>query len=277
MMFPTSCRRALIYTIPICLLVCSFWFLSLGSSFNKETLPSILQTTKPAPTIRPKPIYLDKRPDGPPTVDNFGAATEAKSARDLPSVPSWNRSPQPHVKEQTPLFIGFTRNWRILQQVVVSYIVAGWPPEDIYVVDNSGTMFSNKENRLSLQNPSYLNYERLTEVLRINVITTPTLLTFAQLQNFYLFTALERGWSHFWWSHQDVVAVAMEDDTKQPYKSLYMKAVDILRQIKDDDKVAMRWFSYDRLELVRTQSLVDVGGWDTFIPFYMVDCDMHER
>ena len=159
----------------------------------------------------------------------------------------------------------------------MSYIVAGWPPEDIYVVDNSGTMFSNNENRLSLQNPSYLNYGRLREILKINVITTPTLLTFAQLQNFYIFTALEKSWSHFWWSHQDVVAVAVEDDEKQPYKSLYLKAVDILRKIKDDNKVAMRWFSYDRLELVRTQSLVDVGGWDTFIPFYMVDCDMHER
>ncbi|KAI4157914.1 MAG: hypothetical protein LQ342_007887 [Letrouitia transgressa] len=63
------------------------------------------------------------------------------------------------------------------------------------------------------------------------------------------------------------------------YKSLYVRAVDDMRQIMDPayGKSAMRWYSYDRLELVRTQAIIDVGGWDTLIPYYMTDCDMHER
>lgn len=66
-----------------------------------------------------------------PIVDNFPLAAKARSKSDLPPVPSWNRPPKKHVDEKTPLFIGFTRNWRLLQQVVVSYITAGWPPEDV--------------------------------------------------------------------------------------------------------------------------------------------------
>ena len=76
----------------------------------------------------------------------------------------------------------------MLQQCIVSYITSGWPPEDIFVVDNTGTMKSNfpPNPQLTLQNPFYLNVERLTKVFGVNVISTPTLLTFAQLQNFYV-------------------------------------------------------------------------------------------
>lgn len=76
---------------------------------------------KPQPTAKALPI-----------VDNFPLAAAARSAKALPPVPSWNRPPARHVPESTPLFIGFTRNWRLLQQVVVSYITAGWPPEDVH-------------------------------------------------------------------------------------------------------------------------------------------------
>ena len=58
----------------------------------------------------------------------------------------------------TPLLIGFTRNWPILQQAAVSYLAAGWPARDIYVVDNTGVMDSNERGLLSMQNPSYLNH-----------------------------------------------------------------------------------------------------------------------
>lgn len=67
--------------------------------------------------------------------DNFPVAFNARISADLPSIPYWNKPK--HVTDNTPLFIGFTRNWRILQQAVVSYIAAGWPPEDIFVVDNT--------------------------------------------------------------------------------------------------------------------------------------------
>jgi len=60
-------------------------------------------------------------------------------------------------------------------------------------------MHSNKHNRLSLQNPFYLDYNRLINVFGVNVITTPTLLTFSQLQNFYLFEATTRDWPVYFW------------------------------------------------------------------------------
>ena len=77
----------------------------------------------------------------------------------------------------------------------------------------------------------------------------------------------------------DTVVVSDEEFSGEPYKSLYMRAVDALRETLDPawGSLATRWFSYDKLALVRTQAFVDIGGWDTMIPFYMTDCDMHER
>ena len=86
-------------------------------------------------------------------------------------------SPNSSCSENTPLFIGFTRNWRLLQQAVVSYITAGWPPEDIYIVENTGVMKSNANGQLSLQNPFFLKHTRL-DMLGVNVLITPTLITF---------------------------------------------------------------------------------------------------
>ena len=77
----------------------------------------------------------------------------------------------------------------------------------------------------------------------------------------------------------DTVVVSDEEFSGEPYRSLYMRAVDALRETLDPawGSLATRWFSYDKLALVRTQAFVDIGGWDTMIPFYMTDCDMHER
>jgi hypothetical protein len=68
------------------------------------------------------------------------------------------------------LFVGFTRNWPQLLQCVVSYIAAGWPPEDIHVVENTGAMHANREGELTLQNPFYLNHTQLA-MLGVKVIT----------------------------------------------------------------------------------------------------------
>ncbi|KUJ06475.1 uncharacterized protein LY89DRAFT_678740 [Mollisia scopiformis] len=255
-------------------------------------------TTAPYPKYKPTPPARSL-----PIVDNFPHALAAHAAADLPPIPSWNNPPTPHVLEKTPLFIGFTRNWRLLQQVVVSYITSGWPPEDIYVVENTGVMDSNKQGRLSLQNPFFLNHTRL-EMLGVNVLVTPTLLTFAQLQSFYMFHSISQDWSTYFWSHMDVVSVSFEDqyyafkqttttpilpssDSKHDYsdyESVYTKCLDALRNVTAPDPAtgklsrwAMRFFSYDRLALVNVASFVEVGGWDTLIPFYMTDCDMHAR
>jgi hypothetical protein len=162
------------------------------SPFPPEASPVYQKKYKPPPPPKSYPIE-----------DNFPLAAAAHSAADLPHIPEWNRPPSPHVVEKTPLFIGFTRNWRILQQVVVSYINAGWPPSDIYVIENTGVMDSNKRGLLSLQNPFFLNHTRLN-ILGVNTLVTPTLLTFAQLQNYYLYNSIENKWDHYFWSHMDV-------------------------------------------------------------------------
>lgn len=76
--------------------------------------------------------------------------------------------------------------------------------------------------------------------------------------------------------------VALSDETLEDYKSLYLRAVDAYRESFSADylhehKWAIRFFSYDRLALVNTDAYVRVGGWDTFIGYYITDCDMHER
>lgn len=202
-------------------------------------------------------------------------------------VPEINRPPAVHVSEQTPLLIGFTRNWPQLLQCVSSYIAAGWPAEDIYIVENTGVMFANRDNKLTLQNPFYLNHTQL-HILGVNVMVTPTLLTFAQLQNFYAWTALERNWTDFFWSHQDVVAFSFEKEFRphtddksldRANYSLYSRAVAILRYLRQPGipKWANHFFAYDHLTLVHRDAVLDVGGWDTHIPFYSTDCDFYLR
>ncbi|KAI5803971.1 hypothetical protein DFH27DRAFT_590743 [Peziza echinospora] len=178
-----------------------------------------------------------------------------------------------------PLFIGFTRNFGILQQSIASYIAAGFPTSQIHIVDNTGTMDSNAHGKLSPENPFYLPYPLLVNTYGVNVITTPALLTFSQLQNFYIATALSRGWDKFLWSHMDAVVVSYED--RRPYKSLYQMILEVLEKVGQETKAGRQWglrfFSYDRLTLVNVPAVIKVGGWDTMIPFYYSDCDFYER
>ncbi len=163
-------------------------------------------------------------------------------------------------------------------------------------------MDSNEKARLSLQNPFFLNHTRL-HMLGVNVLVTPTLFTFAQLQNFYLWHSIKSKWEHYYWSHMDVVALSFEDqyfashekagtpilppedpshdysDYPSLYKNCLKALIDVTTPDPDTGKVirwAMRFFSYDRLALVNVASFVEVGGWDTLIPFYATDCDMRE-
>jgi hypothetical protein len=140
---------------------------------------------------------------------------------------------------------------------------------------------------LTLQNPFYLNVPRLTDVFKVNVISTPTLLTFAQLQNFYLYTAFEKGWDYYFWGHMDVIALTDENYDGTPFKSFYLRAVEVLREamsptyLREPDGTQPSWaihfFAYDWLALNNVTSFMKVGGWDTFIGYYKTDCDMHSR
>lgn len=204
-----------------------------------------------------------------------------------PPVLENNVPPNPRVDESTPLLIGFTTNWPLLLQCVSSYIAAGWPPEDIHVVENTGTFLANRQQELELQNPFFLNHTALG-VLGVKVLATPTLLSFSQLQNFYLNLALDRDWQYFWWSHMDVVVMSDEDVKKNdrdhdwdhdPYATLYERSVGLLRYLKGPDMPpwATHFFSYDHLALVNRDAYLEVGGWDTQIPYQAADCDMYLR
>ncbi|PSR82889.1 hypothetical protein BD289DRAFT_461530 [Coniella lustricola] len=212
-----------------------------------------------------------------------------------PPIPKWNQPRKDIHKTYNlplapPLLIGFTRSWPILLQAVVSYITAGWPPSQIYVVENTGTQLANKHGKLSLQNPFFLNHTQLGSVLGVNIIQTPVLLSFAQLQNYYLHLALTRDWPYYFWSHQDVLTLSFEaglDDVTPPYnqpgyKTVYELGCQALHEARTaqderDEKWAVRFFAYDHLALVNPAAYEAVGGWDTLIPYYMTDCDMHSR
>lgn len=269
----------------------SIWlFISTFTYLSSHRLRIRLPHRYPWTRGPPLPTYRPRSDSRPPIVDNFALAALAQSPADLPPIPSLNHPPKPHVSEKTPLFIGFTRNWLLLQQTVVSYITAGWPAEDIYVIENTGTMSSNKHDRLTLQNPFYLNYTRLTKTYGVNVISTPTYLTFAQLQNFYLHRAIENDWDYYFWGHMDVIAIS-EEDYRDPesgkYMSLYERTVQDLRSTLSPSYSldehgnprpwATKFYAYDRLALINRHAYEKIGGWDFQIPYYGSDCDMSER
>lgn len=239
------------------------------------------------PNAPPKPNYIPEPAWVPPPIkDPFPSlATTAP-----PPIPPWNVPKTDLYKTYgldyaPPLFIGFTRTWPVLLQAVVSYITAGWPAESIYVVENTGVQRSNANGRLTLQNPFFLDYTVLSK-LGVKIIQTPVLMNFAQLQNFYLHLSHEREWPYYFWSHMDVLALSFEagEDGVTPragedgYKTIYELCLAELGRVrKSDERWADKFFAYDHLTLVNRAAYDDIGGWDTFIPYYMTDCDMHSR
>lgn len=280
---PISLRSRYVF-LPIILALVTITLFMLRFSLGPYSHPA---PPDEKPALKQHPVYKPPKPELPlPLLEHFPLAATAKLPADLPPVPSWNKPPEPHVPEKTRLYIGFTRYWPLLQQVVVSYITAGWPPSDIYVVENTGTFDANKNGRLTSSNPFYMDYHRLTDILGVNVMTTPALQSFAQLQNLYLSEAINNNLSYYFWAHMDTVAQSHEDAV--PYKSLYQIAVDVIResvapgyrvdeQTGKEGRWAIRFFSYDWLALVNTAAYVEVGGWDSMISYYGTDCDMHSR
>ena len=268
--------RSRFVLIPLAISLSFLTLLLLRLSFGREGGAPADGT----PAEKPHPIYKPEITDIPPPLpEYFPRAALANSPADLPPVPSWNRPPKEHVPEKTPLYIGFTRFWPLLQQVVVAYITAGWPPEDIYVVENTGTFDANKKGQLTSQNPFFMNYTRLTKVFGVNVITMPSLQSFAQLQNFYLSEAINKDLDFYFWGHMDVVPLSSEKE--EPYKSLYIRAVETVREAQKpdykDNPWAIQFFAYDWFAAVNTKRFVEIGGWDSMISYYGTDCDMHSR
>ncbi|KAK4154805.1 hypothetical protein C8A00DRAFT_14092 [Chaetomidium leptoderma] len=243
--------------------------------------PNPARPSPPKSKYKPTPTYLP-----PPIRDNFPLVATSTP----PPIPKWNQARKDVHKEYDlpsapPLFVGFTRTWPVLLQAVTSYVTAGWPASQIYVIENTGVQQANARGQLSLQNPFYLNHTVL-KALGVNVVTTPTLLSFAQMQNFFLSLTYAHDWPYFFWSHMDVLALSYEDGKpgltprydQEGYKSIYELALTALRDARaSGDKWGMRFFAYDHLALVNPAALEDVGGWDTLIPYYLTDCDMHSR
>ncbi|KAI1491604.1 hypothetical protein F5X96DRAFT_459230 [Biscogniauxia mediterranea] len=235
----------------------------------------------------------------------------ASSTATPPPIPEYN-IPRPGLHREyglsylPPLFIGFTRQWPMLLQCVTSYITAGWPPESIFVVENTGVQNSNANGKLTLQNPFYLNHTTLHR-LGVNVLQTPVLLSFSQMQNFFLSTAHARDWPYYFYSHQDVLVFSFEDgadDLERPgdrewfyyddedeldmtrppaagelgYRTIYENCLrELNRTIEREERWGFRWFQYDHLTLVNRAALDAVGGWDSLMPYYGSDCDMNAR
>ncbi|KAF3112354.1 hypothetical protein TWF103_003144 [Orbilia oligospora] len=182
----------------------------------------------------------------------------------------------------TPLFIPFTKNHKMLEQTVLSYIAVGWPRSDIVVIDNTGTMDANAKGLLSPNNLFYLNYDLLRKRYGVSVLRTPTLLNFSQLQNFMISAAMSRGWAYFFWSHQDVIVVSREGN--DPFKGFYDNILESLTRLKatmgpeaGEDRWVIAFYSYDWLTVVNVSPLALVGQWDVFIPYYATDCDWYHR
>lgn len=195
----------------------------------------------------------------------------------LPAVPSYNRPPV-H-RPRAPLFIPFTRNSAILQQTVLSYIAAGWPRQDIVIVDNSGTFDANVRGALTADNPFSLPYDVFRGRYGVSILQTPTFLTFSQLQNFILRIALARHWPYYFWGHMDIVVMSKED--VWPYRSVFQRVLEILHDsgatTQEPKRWAVKFFAHDYLTLVNVDAWRTAGLWDYLIPFYSTDCDMYER
>jgi hypothetical protein len=175
----------------------------------------------------------------------------------------------------------------MLIQAVLSYIAAGWPREDIMIIDNTGTMDANPLQRLSPTNPFYLDYHTLRTRYGISILQTPTLLTFAQLQNFFLRLALAQNWRFYFWSHMDVAVLS--DESASSYQSFHQRVLSILADLKissldastssenENETWALKYFTYDWLTLINVAPWRKIGAWDVFIPYYASDCDAYSR
>src|SRR3569833_830578 len=277
------------------------------SSSSSPSAETLRNTDLPPPSYRPTPTYT-----APAVTDPFpGLATSTGTPEfrvPVANVPRPGLHTEYGLSYLPPLFIGFTRQWPMLLQAVVSYITAGWPPESIFEVENTGVQGTNAAGKLTLQNPFYLNYTSLQR-LGVNILETPALLSFSQMQNFFLATARQRSWPYYFYSHQDVLVFPFEDgadtttrpadrpwelddaqdeaDVMRPpaagqpgYRTLYENCIRELNRTvakSETERMAFLWFQYDHLTLVRREALESIGGWDNLLPYYMSDCDMNAR
>ena len=78
-------------------------------------------------------------------------------------------------------------------------------------------------------------------------------------------------------TNKTILSPDYDEDNYSDFSSLYKNCVATLRNLTSPDpetgevgRWAVHFHSYDRLALVNTKAYIEVGGWDTMIPFYMV-------
>ncbi|KAJ2901719.1 hypothetical protein MKZ38_001529 [Zalerion maritima] len=278
---------------PLLIVLCTFTlgllFWSFPDSAVVQRFPHLpgQESKKDGPPKTPK-FKSEPKWTPPPVSDPFSYLEHHYP----PEIPSWN-VPDPNLHEKHGLsiaptmFVGFGRTWPVLLQCVVSYLVAGWPPSQLVVVENTGVQLANKRGDLSLQNPFYLNYTILQDILGVRVVRTPAILNFAQMQNFFLNQALENEWEYYLFSHSDQLVFSFEEGLEgvtppageEGYKPMYQLVVE---SIADARKNKPRWgkilYAFnDYLTTFNTAVMDTLGGWDSMIPFYTTDCDMYSR
>lgn len=317
-LLPSNVRVArsvlpILFAIVLCfVLFYAYTIRPVGDVLNLPSIPFLQPkpTDRRPPTTHTPPAFKPTPTFAPPAVtDPFPLlATSTAAPPPIPeyNVPRLNLHAEYGLDRPPPLYIGFTRQWPMLLQAVVSYITAGWPAEGIYVVENTGTHNSNRDGKLSLQNPFFLNHTTLKR-LGVNVVQTPVLLTFAQLQNFFLHQAYTGEHPYFFYSHQDTVVFSFEDgpdnihrpsdgewhyydekdkeeamnppSSRQPgYRTIYENCLrDLNQTLERGERWGVRWFQYDHLTLVNLEAMEAIGGYDTMIPYYISDCDFNAK
>ena len=124
-----------------------------------ENKPWFKEKPPPGPGPPPAPKYIPEPTWVPPPVkDPFPRLSSSEA---VPLIPKWN-VPKKDLHKQygleyaPPLFIGFTRSWPILLQAVVSYITAGWPAGQIYVIENTGVQSDDLSELQAMIPPTLL-------------------------------------------------------------------------------------------------------------------------
>lgn len=65
---------------------------------------------------------------------------------------------------------------------------------------------------------------------------------------------------------------------QEGYKTVYeLCLTELNRILRSDERWADKLFANDHSRLVNREAYDEVGGWDTFIPYYNRYFDMHSR
>ncbi|KAK5947820.1 hypothetical protein OHC33_011161 [Knufia fluminis] len=184
----------------------------------------------------------------------------------------------PKCRPSTPLFIGFASQSCMLEQTLLSYLVEGWPSDQIVVFDNSGHAHENVRGTADPVEHYFLDYNRLRHLYGVALYQIPVRLSFSQFQNLLLTIAEREGLFDYFWTHQDVVVQPIVNFYPSLFHGVLAEMEELgLKFSYPSKNWALGFFDYDRLAHVNTMAAQVIGRWDTMIPYYPTDCDYYGR